>query len=643
MVDNLRYGGSTADGGVVNDYCAGRTTFNGIGSVSPNSAWFVAINGLSTTTALYGDCRDPAAGAPYANGSDATNSCLSNTSCGYYYNWQAAMQEPTAYYDSAYTDSTPGDICPLGWHVPAGESGEFVVLDIANGGTGTTQSSCNTDSCDFWLPGGNWNGLYSGFSDNVGNATNQGSRSYFWSSSSYNAAAAYSSRFYASYVNPDEHANRHYGYTVRCIQNLPIPAPPATITPSSPIYAGQTQTISWDTSDYATSYVLEGKCGSSGDYIQLDHCSGSSTTCSNPITGCTTTVQYRVKACNGDNVCSGWRESSVINVSSCGDGCNKCTNATTCASDGCASGFNFSAGQCEMIPICSLGATGTMQTWTGCASLPTPTLTVGVKSTYFTQGPCLTDERDGKNYEIRKFPDGKCWMVDNLAYGGTTTQSGSTDYCATSTSIPAPDTINPVCTTNAAWYGKIGAQAIGAGTAAQIYGDCANPRLNADIAGPCYNSNQCGYYYNWQAATQLPTACSILTAATYPNGTPSNTNYLQGICPSGWHLPSGGANQSAEFDTLYVLTGGTGSASPGTTFWQPSVSSAITSADPWKGLYSGSISYATGISAQGSKGSWWSSNQLSSPGAFALSIDTLVLPMEMGSKPNGLTVRCIKD
>ena len=47
----------------------------------------------------------------------------------------------------------------------------------------------------------------------------------------------------------------------------------------------------------------------------------------------------------------------------------------------------------------------------------------------FTLIGCLEDERDGKLYEVRKFADGKCWMVDNLAYGGDSAHGGS-DACA---------------------------------------------------------------------------------------------------------------------------------------------------------------------------------------------------------------------
>ena len=35
----------------------------------------------------------------------------------------------------------------------------------------------------------------------------------------------------------------------------------------------------------------------------------------------------------------------------------------------------------------------------------------------------LTDSRDNKTYRVRKFADGHCWMIDNLAYGNCTASS----------------------------------------------------------------------------------------------------------------------------------------------------------------------------------------------------------------------------
>jgi uncharacterized protein (TIGR02145 family) len=300
----------------------------------------------------------------------------------------------------------------------------------------------------------------------------------------------------------------------------------------------------------------------------------------------------------------------------------------------------------EKVSVCDLGATGTMQSWNGCSALTTPTYTAGIKHTYFTQGPCLTDTRDGKNYEIRKFPDGKCWMVDNLAYGGTTTQSGTTDYCSGKTSLPTYG--YGTGTVNTAWYGKTGTQATGTGTAAQIYGDCANPRTNAVSTGPCYNSDQCGYVYNWQAALQLPN-CNYNVSCSYT--TPSTTaDFVQGICPQGWHIPSGGTNITAsEFQKLHNSVGGgatdtSNNSTPYTTFWKAASTTTITSSDPWKGLYSGFVYPGGFVSDQGSIGYWWSASSLSALYSYGLGVYTSsVIPQYYLEKYYGFSVRCVQN
>ena len=55
---------------------------------------------------------------------------------------------------------------------------------------------------------------------------------------------------------------------------------------------------------------------------------------------------------------------------------------------------------------------GTMQTFkqTDCDNYATPS------ALNFTLIGCLEDERDGKLYEVRKFADGKCWMVIGRAH-----------------------------------------------------------------------------------------------------------------------------------------------------------------------------------------------------------------------------------
>jgi uncharacterized protein (TIGR02145 family) len=322
---------------------------------------------------------------------------------------------------------------------------------------------------------------------------------------------------------------------------------------------------------------------------------------------------------------------AICETLSCGsvEHCAACSMTAGNPCYACEVGYKLVDGECEELPPtviygCS-NPTGTLQSWNGCGNLTTPTYTEGVKSTYFTQGPCLIDERDGKTYEIRKFPDGKCWMVDNLAYGGTT------DACSGKT----------------AWSGDGFATAsntFGTGT----YGDCRDPRVGASSTGPCYNSNQCGYYYNWQGAMQLASAY-YNTSVSYPSGTPSTSNYITGICPQGWHLPSGGTTATvSEFFKLDQAVGGTGANSQTgtnyTAFWRPTSSSTITSPDPWKGLSSGLADSDGSLGFQGSGGHWWSSTVYSAADAYYLGVNAAsVHPQNYSNKNYGFGVRCVQN
>jgi uncharacterized protein (TIGR02145 family) len=257
-----------------------------------------------------------------------------------------------------------------------------------------------------------------------------------------------------------------------------------------------------------------------------------------------------------------------------------------------------------------------MQGWDGCAALPTPTYTAGTKSTYFTQGLTLMDARDGKSYEIRKFPDGKCWMVDNLRYGG------QTDNCSGRTAFSGNGSSSAT-------------NRFGTGT----YGDCRDP--HAGGSAPCAaGGTQCGYYYNWQATMQAASAYyNVSYTTTYPH---------QGICPTGWHVPRGGTDDNSEFVKLDKSVGGTGAngqtSTNYTSFWKPTSTTSVTTSDPWKGIYSGSSGSSGGLSSQSSYGYWWSSTQVDATLAYYLFVHTsFVSPQGYSNKNGGFTVRCVQD
>jgi uncharacterized protein (TIGR02145 family) len=154
--------------------------------------------------------------------------------------------------------------------------------------------------------------------------------------------------------------------------------------------------------------------------------------------------------------------------------------------------------------------------------------------------------------------------------------------------------------------------------------------------------------YNWQAALQLASAY-YNTSVSYPSGTPSTTDYLQGICPKGWHLPSGGTTATAsEFFKLDTAVGGTGANGQNgtnyTAFWKPTATTTVTTTDPFKGLYLGHVTHNGSVYLQGSVGYWWSASEGAATNAYFLGIRTSdVYPQNSTNKGYGFSVRCVKD
>ncbi len=138
-------------------------------------------------------------------------------SYGNYYNWYSATAGHGKYgssYGSGYT--SPGDICPAGWHLPTGGSAtaEFGALDVAMGGTGAYQSTA--EASNRWRSYPN-NFVYSG-NVNGSSVNNRGANGNYWSSSANNSNNAYNLNFNSSNVNPGtNNFYKYYGRMVRCV------------------------------------------------------------------------------------------------------------------------------------------------------------------------------------------------------------------------------------------------------------------------------------------------------------------------------------------------------------------------------------------------------------------------------------------
>ncbi|MBR3246465.1 hypothetical protein IKF87_01110 [Candidatus Saccharibacteria bacterium] len=156
----------------------------------------------------------------FTNNTSSSYSAESNVySYGNYYNWYSATAGHGKYgssYEQGY--EAPGDICPVGWHLPTGgsASAEFGALDVAMGGTGANQTTA--EASNRWRTYPN-NFVYSGrvYGSSV---DRRGLYGRYWSSSAYNSDSAYSLSFYSSNVYPVTYSYKYYGKLVRCVSGV---------------------------------------------------------------------------------------------------------------------------------------------------------------------------------------------------------------------------------------------------------------------------------------------------------------------------------------------------------------------------------------------------------------------------------------
>ncbi len=151
---------------------------------------------------------------------------------------------------------------------------------------------------------------------------------------------------------------------------------------------------------------------------------------------------------------------------------------------------------------------GQMQNWNGCSEIATP------RPGLVSDTVMLTDARDGKQYPVRKFADGRCWMVDNLAYGENCNKD---NFCAYGYKDDGKTCI----------VEKEQAKSIIDKVGPGLYGDC---RSSKDYPG---------FLYTWQAATQRADGYYGGSAIT------DRSDVIIGLCPAGWHVPS-----AVEYDKL---------------------------------------------------------------------------------------------
>ena len=156
----------------------------------------------------------------------------------------------------------------------------------------------------------------------------------------------------------------------------------------------------------------------------------------------------------------------------------------------------------------------------------------------------------------------------------------------------------------------------------------------------CYNNedSNCAKYgrlYRWAAAVgKSESECGYGKTCSLPSGN------IQGVCPSGWHLPS-----TAEWETLFNAVGGQSTAGKvlkSTSGWD---SGNGTDSFGFSALPAGER-YDTGdYSYEGDGAKFWSSTENNSIGAYYIylffNLDDVRL--YYCSKYYGFSVRCLQD
>jgi uncharacterized protein (TIGR02145 family) len=161
---------------------------------------------------------------------------------------------------------------------------------------------------------------------------------------------------------------------------------------------------------------------------------------------------------------------------------------------------------------------------------------------------------------------------------------------------------------------------------------------NTDDAYSFYNNDansQYGALYTWAAAM----GDNAVSSGTNPSG-------VQGVCPSGWHLPSDAEWTELRDSVIADGHSGTeGTALKATSGWNGSGNG--TDDYGFSGLPGGYRGYSSGaFNGAGNYGNWWSATENNATDAikYDLHYDAAgLIRFTNGKKSTGFSVRCVKD
>lgn len=157
---------------------------------------------------------------------------------------------------------------------------------------------------------------------------------------------------------------------------------------------------------------------------------------------------------------------------------------------------------------------------------------------------------------------------------------------------------------------------------------------SADSIGTCYykSGDSCAKYgalYTWDEA---------MAGESSSHGIPSG---VQGVCPSGWHLPSD--TEWVALKTSLGLGDKTGAALKSTAGWNDG--GAGTDSIGFRGLPGGYLYSGSAYSGNGRTGCWWTSTALSGMYSHHISLEADSDEMFASNTfmGNSVSVRCVKN
>jgi len=541
------------------------------------------------------------------------------------YQWNELMQ-------GSITPGSQG-ICPQGWHLP--NNAEWTTLTTYLGGESIAGGKMKESGSIHWSrPGGS---NISGFTALPGGHSIGGTgiifsdltySAYFWSSSQYDATGAWDRYLHSTYddVIPGYSSNS-YGLSARCVLNQGSGTVPTVSTNSVTNPTQTTATCGGNvTNDGGATVTGRGVCWStsSNPTISNSHTTDGSGTGSftSNITGLTANTPYYVRAYATNNIGTAYGNQVSFSTTNSGTvptvSTNSITNITETSAIG---GGNVTAqGSSSVISRGVCWSTSSNPTTSDSHT------TDGGGTGSFTSN--ITGLTENAPYYVRAYATNNV----GTAYGNQVsfTTTGSQPCPGTPTVIYEGKTYNTVQIGTQCWL----KENLNVGT--RIDGSQIQDPTNGIKEKYCYDNQEsnCDIYgglYQWN---------EMMQGSTTPGA--------QGICPSGWHIPT-----DAEWTILTTYLGGegiaggkmksTGTIEAGTGLWY-SPNTGATNESGFTGVPAGTNHIFT-FSYVGSFGHLCCSSEYNSDLAWyrRLRYGGSNVNRDVIYKSDGSSVRCLRD